>query len=400
VEIGFLDGEALLIEEMSLSERAKNLGLSGIRRMGEIAGELERRGVRVVKLHLGDPDFPTPRHICEGIEEALREGKTHYTSFTGIPELREAIAERENDLYGSNIHGDNIVVTMGAIHAVSNSIYATCDPGKKILIQDPGWAAYEGIANFHGVYAEYYSTEGDIVETIRKKVERDEDIQAVIVNSPSNPDGLIFDRKTLQEIIDIVLSRPRLSLITDECYERIIFQPFTSLLQISRDLEQAIKISSFSKTYAMTGHRVGYLIARPEVMERMAVIAYSTVACPNSYSQYGALAALKGAQDCTEEMVREYKRRVDLGVNMLNEVEGIECRKPMGTFYLFPRFEGVKDSRRFAEELLMETHVCVSPGITFGPSGKDKVRISCTAPIEEIEEAIRRITDYFRRMRH
>lgn len=385
---------------MSLSGRIKNLGLSGIKRMGEIARELERKGVKVVKLHIGDPDFPTPRHICEGIEEALREGKTHYTPFTGIPELREAIAERENRLYGSHIKGGNIVVTMGAIHAVSNSIYATCDPGKKILIQDPGWAAYERIANFHGVEAEYYSTEGDIAETIRKKVERDRDIQAILVNTPSNPDGLIFDGKILREIVDIVLSRPRLSLITDECYEKIIFQPFTSLLQVHRDLEQAIKISSFSKTYAMTGHRIGYLIARPEVIERMTIVAYSTVACPNSYAQYGALAALKGPQDCVEEMAREYERRIDLAVKMLNEVEEIECQKPMGTFYLFPRIEGIKDSGKFAETLLREAHVSVSPGIAFGPSGRDRIRISCTVSMEDIEEGIRRITEYVKGMYH
>ena len=266
------------MEEMRLSERIMKLDLPGIRKMGELARELEKRGIRVIKLHLGDPDFPTPRHICEGIERALREGKTHYTPFTGLPELRQAIAERENELYGSDINGENVVVTMGGIHAISNSIYATCDLGKKVLIQDPGWAAYEGIANFHGVEAEYYPTQGDIAETIRRKVEKDRDIQAIIVNSPSNPDGLIFDRGTLKEIVDIVLSHPRLSLITDECYERIIFQPFTSLLQIHKDLEQAIKVSSFSKTYAMTGHRIGYLIAKPEVIERMAIVAYSTVA--------------------------------------------------------------------------------------------------------------------------
>lgn len=376
-----------------LSTRISELPTSSIRLIFEKA----RRMKDLVKLELGEPDFDTPNHIKEAAKKALDEGFTHYTPFAGIEELREAIAEKVK--VENNIEADpekEIVVTPGACSALYCGIHSILNPGEKVLISNPGWPHYEPYVKIAGGIPEYYPLleEKDFrvdLDDLRKRV--DEKTKAIVINSPNNPTGSVLRRKDLEGIAQIAIEND-LIVLSDEVYEKIIYDDaeHISIASLPDMHERTITVNAFSKTYAMTGWRLGYAIAPSEIIAQMSKLVLYTGTCANSMGQKAAVAALKGPQDCVKNMVAEYKSRRDFLVRRLNEIEGFSCQMPKGTFYTFPNIKSLgMSSFACALYLLEHAKVSVVPGSGFGEHGEGYLRISYAASLEDLKKAMDRI---------
>ena len=382
--------------ERFISERAFRTPLSGIKKFSEKALALGD----VIRLELGEPDFDTPTYIKEAAKEAMEKGYTHYTAIAGIPELREAIAEKLREENGIEADPENeILVTCGGYHAVFAVFNILLNPGDEVILTDPSWSAYYSVAKFVGakvVYCPLYEDRGfkpDIGELENKISDR---TKLVVLNTPQNPTGAVLDRKILEEIADIIQKKDVI-LLSDEVYEKIIFdgEKHFSIASIPDVRDRVITVFSFSKTYAMTGWRVGYVVANPIFTAHMRkMISISTV-CASSIAQYAALTALKGPQDAVVEMVKEYEHRRNLIVSELNKIDGVKCFKPRGAFYVFPDFSEIsKDSMSLAMHILEKARVVTVPGVIFGPEiGEGHLRLSFATSRENLEKAVRRIRE-------
>ena len=348
----------------------------------------------VIRLELGEPDFDTPKHIKEAAIQAINEGFTHYTSTEGILELREAVArklKREN-----RIEADpetEILVTDGGFGAVFAAIQSLVNPGYEVLVPDPAWPRYfQNVLLAGGVPKRMFLTDEDFlpdVDEIRKQV--NESTKLVIVNTPNNPTGAVVPKKTLEEIGDLAVEHD-LILLLDEVYERIVYEAKHFSLAAHSDLKNhIITVFSFSKTYAMTGWRIGYAVSHPNIIKAMGSVSMYANACRNSFVQKAAVAALDGSQDCVETMVREYRRRRDLIIDRLKEMDAFSVTKPLGAFYVYPRILLNIDSPDFVNQLIEKAKVSVMPGTTFSVKGEKYVRISYANSIENISEAMDRV---------
>jgi len=343
----------------------------------------ELMGENSINLGLGEPDFDTPLHIREAAKKALDDGFTHYTVNKGIIELREAISTKlkeDNKIY---THPESILVTVGASEALYMCMQALINEGDQVLVPDPGFVSYSAMVSLSGGIPlsvmlkeenEFRMTPEDVQDSITDKT------KAIILNSPSNPTGGVMtkgDVKGLAEIAD----DQGITIISDEVYEKIIYNE--KHYSPARFSENVVTINAFSKTYAMTGFRIGYLAASPDISEELLKIHQYNTACASSISQKAALAALEGPQDAVDEMVGELKRRRDLIVRRLSEM-GLFCVEPRGAFYVFPR---TKDSHKFVDEALKRDVILV-PGSSCGIYCQNHVRMSYAASYEEIEEAM------------
>ncbi len=352
----------------------------------------------VLRLDVGEPDFGTPSHIVEAAAEAARSGWTHYTSTWGIPELRRKISEkleRDNRFYADP--KSELVVVDGGSAGILFVILSLVDPGGNVLIPDPGWLMYEPYVKFAGGKPIRYpllEEEGfkiDIDSIKRSSV----GAKLIIVNSPSNPTGAVHSRKELEEIADIAVESGAL-ILSDEAYEKFVFADsrHVSPASLNGMKERVVSVYSFSKTYAMTGWRIGYVSARSTIAKAVSLMNLYFNACPSSVSQAAALAALDGPQDFVEETKVEYERRRDAVIGLLKGSGGVRFVEPKGTFYIFAGLDGVDDAVDFAMKLLEDKGVSVMPGDVFGPSARDHVRISLTLPIPRLSEAIRRLSEF------
>ena len=365
---------------MESSKRVSSINLSEIRRMFEIADE------DAISLGLGEPDFKTPQNIIDAASKAMNEGFTHYTSNMGILELREAIAnklERENGISSS---ADSIIVTVGASEAVYTCMQALVNPGDEVLIPDPGFLSYsacvklaEGIPVGIKIKEEndLRMTCDDVLESITPKT------KAIILNSPSNPIGSVMKKKDIKGIAEIADDND-IFIISDEVYEKIIYD--TKHYSAGQFSENAITINAFSKTYAMTGFRVGYLSANGNISEELLKVHQYIAACASSMSQKAALEALEGPQNSIKTMVSEFKKRRDLVIKRLSKM-GIECPVPEGAFYVFPR---VDNPEKFVSDGLKKGVVMVN-GKAFGEHGSNHVRLSYATAYDKLEEAMDRL---------
>ena len=365
---------------MGPSKRVQSINLSEIRKMFEMAGE------NSINLGLGEPDFNTPKHIIEAASNAMKEGFTHYTSNMGILELREAIAHKFKVDNGIHTTPESILVTVGASEAIYMCMQALINPGDEVLIPDPGFLSYNACVSLAegipleiplNMENELRMTAEDVNERITKKT------KAIILNSPSNPTGSVMKKKDIKAISEIADDNS-IYLISDEIYEKIIYNHIHH--SPAKFCENAITINGFSKSYAMTGFRIGYVTANTEITEELLKIHQYTTACASSMIQKAALAALKGPQDNIVEMVSEFKKRRDLVVNRLNDM-GIECLQPHGAFYIFPK---IKNPEVFVKEGLKKGVVMVQ-GRAFGPHGKDHVRLSYATSYNKLEDAMDRL---------
>jgi len=377
--------------EGKFSERVQRLPPS---KFAEIRRLMMER-TDVIRLELGEPDFDTPKHIKEAAIKAIKEGFTHYTSSEGLLELREAVArklKREN-----RIEADpetEILITDGGFGAVFAAIQALINHGDEVLVPDPAWPRYfENVLLAGGIPKCIFMTEeaGFLpdMDALRKQV--NERTKLVILNTPSNPTGAVIPKKTLEEVGDLAVEHD-LILLLDEVYERIVYEEkHFSLASHSNLKNHLITVNSLSKTYAMTGWRVGYAVSHANIVKAMGKVSMYVNACRNSFAQKAAVSALDGSQDCVESMVREYRRRRDLIIDRLKEMDAFSVTKPKGAFYVYPRILLNIESPDFVKQLIEKAKVSVMPGTTFSAKGEKYVRISYANSIENISEAMNRV---------
>lgn len=381
-----------------ISDLAKHYPESGIRKMFQLAENYDD----VVDLTLGEPNFETPQHIKESAKKAIDEGYTHYAPNAGIPELRQAIADKYNKLYNTDYTCENIVITVGASEAILLTLLATLNPGDEVIVPEPYYATYSGqIMMSRGtiVPVPLYERNG-----FRLKVEDLEKVitpksRMLMLNFPSNPIGVFLEKEDV-EAISKVVKKHNLIVISDEVYDSLVYEEdkFFSMAQVKEVNEQVIIINSFSKTFAMTGWRIGYLIANREIASNMPKMQEGIVSCVPTFIQKAAVDALKGPEESVCNMLKDYHRRRDILVDGLNAVPGFKCIKSPATFYVFANIKAFgKTSEEFAIELLKETRVVCVPGSAFGDSGEGYIRFTFANSDENLKEAVRRISEYVTR---
>jgi aspartate aminotransferase len=363
---------------------------------------LKREGKKVIHFGQGDPDFNTPDHIKHAAIKALQENLTHYGDSRGILELREAIAEkllRENKIEVDP--ATEIIVTPGGKHAVFCSILALIEPGDGVMFFDPAWVSYEPMVHItEGVpiRVPLHKEKDDFVfsESLLDELS-DERTKLFILNSPHNPTGKVFSKKEIEIIASWALKK-NAYILTDEVYEKIIFDPHQhwSIAALPGMKERTVTVNAFSKSFAMTGWRLGYLAGPKKVVNRVNKVHQHCATCTCTFIQKAGIAALKGPQEFISEMAREYEKRSNVVVEGLNKIRGIDLVRPQGTFYIFPDISATGlSSLKFGERLLDEVGVAVTPGIGFGESYDDFVRIAYTNSMDEILEALKRMASFF-----
>jgi len=364
-----------------------------------LAKELERQGKDIVHMEVGEPDFDTPAHIKRATEEALARGMTKYTPSAGLPELREAIAEH---LVTKGISTDakNVIVTPGAKHAIFCALAATLDPGDEVIIPSPCWT-YEAMVRIVGgkpVFIESKQSDDFKVKVEQVQEALTDNTRMVLLNYPNNPTGAVMQQKDLQPVIDLAIDHD-IWILSDEIYDCLVYAgKHVSVMSLPNTAERTIYINGFSKAYAMTGWRLGYAVAPVELIAEINKVQQASTTCAAGFVQAAGVAALRGPQDCVREMRDEYRKRRDAIVKGLNSIDGFECTKPAGAFYVFPRIKkpGVS-SLDLCEFLLREAGVAAVPGSGFGPYGEGYARFSYATSIQNIQRALDRIGDAFAR---
>ena len=385
---------------MSLSQKLDMIPKSMIRRLFDLAS-----GVKdIISLGIGEPDFDTPENIKEYAKEALDKGYTHYGPNIGLPMLREAIAEklkRDNNIYADPER--NIMITVGANIGFLMSLSSFLKPGEEVLIPSPAFVSYAPATILAGgVPVEvptYEENEFKVnVDDLKKYVT--EKTRAVFINTPNNPTGTVLTRKDLEEIADFAVEHD-LIIIADEVYEYIVYDGFKhfSIASLNGIFDRVITINGFSKTFAMTGWRLGYIVAHEKFIDKMVKLQMYTVTCPVTFIQYAAAKALrdKRSWEAVEKMRREYDRRRLLVWKRLNEM-GLRVFKPRGTFYIFPSIKNTGlTSQEFTEKLIREAKVVVVPGNAFGKAGEGYIRISYATSYKNLAEAMDRIENFLKK---
>ncbi len=373
----------------TISEKVKSIQPSATLAISAKAKELAAKGKPVINMGVGEPDFKTPEHIIRAAEKAMREGKTFYTPAKGIPELIDAIVELYKKL---DISAENVIVTPGAKYAIFEAIMTVVDSGDEVILLDPSWVSYEPCIRVAGgkvvwvPHSEGFE-DAPIEEYVTNKT------KLIVINSPSNPLGTIYPEEFLKKVRDITVDKDIL-VLSDEIYDRIVFEgKFKSIAELDGMLERTIVVNGFSKTYAMTGWRLGYAIAREDIVKYMVRLQSHSVSHPTSFVQYAGVEAIKGDQKCVEEMVKEFKERRDLMVKRIKEI-GLEFAPPRGAFYMFVNVE--EDSMKFCEEFLKEKFVATTPGKAFGKSYNTWIRLSYATNKENIEEAMKRLSEFIK----
>ena len=382
--------------EKLLSTAAQNALPSGVRRMFELAKKYDDS----INLTLGEPGFITPKHIIDAGIKGLLEGKTKYTPNSGIKELRDAIAYKLYKENGIKCDPDkNIIVTAGATQALMLAIVTLVNPGDEVIIQGPNWPDYKGqidMVNAKTVYVKVdekndFKMTADLIEPLIT-----DKTKLIIINSPSNPTGGVLEWEDLLKIAELV-KKHKIFIISDEPYERLVYDGFTqkSLAAIPGIEDYVLTINSFSKTFAMTGFRVGYICANERITENLIKLQENIVASVPEPMQLAAVEAIYNGEKDVCEMLKHYDRN-HLIVEGLNKIKGFSCLYPKGAFYVFPNITGFgMKSRETAEYILEKTHVVTSPGDAFGPDGEGYIRICYASKYEDIKEALSRMEKAF-----
>ena len=377
---------------MKLSDRIGELPASGIRAMFTLAEKYDN----TINLCFGEPGFATPQHIIDAGCDAWNSGYTKYVANPGIMPLRQAIAEKMNRVNGFSVEAENVIVNFGANQSLFSAMQVVLNPGDEILVPNPCFSNYFGyIALAGGVAVTVPALESDAFHVKAANLERyiTPRTRAVIINTPCNPTGSVTPRADLEEIAELAI-RHDLIVIADEPYESILFgdNEHYSIATYPGMFERTITVNSFSKTYAMTGWRIGYAVAPASVIKAMTLVQGSTTSNVTAAVQMAALTALKGEQTCVDEMNAEYLRSRDLLVTGLNQINGISCITPEGAFYAFANIrETGLTAKEMAVKLLDEVQVVTTPGDAFGPDGAGYLRFSFAASPAAIEEALTRM---------
>jgi aspartate aminotransferase len=348
------------------------------------ARQLKAAGVRVFDFSLGEPDFPTPAHICKAADEAMAAGHTHYTPVNGIPELKAAICRWYKKFHNFDCTPDMVIVSNGAKHSIHNALSATLNPGDEVVIPAPYWVSYSDLVQMTGakpVIVPTTAASGFKMSPAQLKAALTPKTRLLMINSPSNPTGSVYSRAELTALADVILGTEA-SILSDEIYEQLTYgdaKP-TCIAGLKPELrDRTITISGASKSYAMTGWRMGWTVAPKPLIDAMGNVQSQQTSCPSSVSQYALLAALDGPQDCVAEMRAEFQARRDLVCERLTKIPGVAFAKPDGAFYLFfdvSSYFGktiggtpVADSLGFCKACLETAHVNLVPGSAFGAEG-------------------------------
>ncbi len=381
------------------SKRVVGVQPSATVAVSDKARAMAAQGLDVINLGGGEPDFDTPPHIVDAALEAIRQGHTHYVSSAGLRELRAAIADKLREENGLEFDPDaEIIVTPGAKLALFAAIMATVDEGDEVLILDPAWVSYVPCVQLAGgvaVHVPLSTEDGFRVTDAKLRQKLTPRAKLLILNSPSNPTGRVFTRQELETIAKVALENDLL-VLSDEIYEKILYDghEHISIGSLPDMLDRTIVINGFSKAYAMTGWRLGYVAVKGPLAKEMLKVQQHSATCASSFTQYAGIAALAGPQDAVSLMVEEYRRRRDLITEGLNSLPGISCHQPEGAFYAFPNVSATgMSSIEFADMLLSEVKVAVTPGVAFGDSGEGHVRISFANSTQLLEKAIERMRE-------
>ena len=368
------------------------------------ARALEAKGKEVVHLEIGEPDFDTPKNIREAAKNAIDKGFTHYGPSAGLPELRRTIAEYIGKSRNISVDPDEVVVTPGAKPIIFFSILTWLRPGDEVILPSPGFPIYESMVNFVGAKPVLLPLREEnnfsfTVDDFKKLVTPL--TKMVILNSPQNPTGGVIDKETLKGIADIIAGDDDILVLSDEVYSEIIYEgSHSSIAAIPEMKDQTIILDGFSKTFAMTGWRVGYGIMNKELAQHIARLQTNSTSCTASFTQMACIEALKGPKDDVQKMVAEFKKRRDVIVDGLNRIPGFTCKKPHGAFYVFPNIKGTnKSSKELAEYLLNEAGVAALSGTSFGAYGKGYLRFSYANSVENINKALAKIEEAVKKLK-
>lgn len=380
---------------VKLAARMSRLGTETAFEVLVKAKALEAQGREIIHLEIGEPDFDTPVNIKYAAIKALAEGWTHYTPSAGIPELRETIAEEISKTRGIEVNPNQVVVTPGGKPIMFFAILALCEPGDEVVYPNPGFPIYESMINFTG------ATPVPIPLLMEKEFRFDIDefrslvspkTKLIILNSPENPTGGVLTREDLEAIAEVAIENDAM-VLSDEIYSRMVYEgEFASIASVPGMQERTIILDGFSKTYAMTGWRLGYGVMPEWLAEQIARLMVNSNSCTAAFTQWAGVEALRGPQDESERMMAAFKERRDVIVDGLNKIPGFRCLRPKGAFYVFPNIEGTgMSSREMQDYLLNEAGVACLSGTAFGKYGEGFLRFSYANSIENLQKALERI---------
>lgn len=381
---------------MKLAKRMDELEPEGAFTVLAKALELERKGRSIIHFEIGQPDFPTPENISKRAIEAIKNGFTKYTPSLGITSLRKAIAEDVAKRTKVKTDFSEAAVTPGCKNSLFTALAAVVDKGDEVLYPDPGFPAYKSLIQFFGgipkaiplVESRGFSFD---MKKFRKSINKK--TKAVILNYPGNPTGTIIPKTDLEEIASLV-EKTGVWIITDEIYKGIFYldESYTSIYSLPKMKKRTIIVDGFSKTYAMTGWRIGSLVFPKELTQKIDLMLTNSVSCTAAFTQEAALEAMNGSQDSVKTMVTEYRKRRDFVVKKLNEIHGVSCLLPQGAFYVFPNITSFKkSSSKIADFILREAGVALLDGTAFGKYGEGYLRISYATSMGKLNEGIKRM---------
>lgn len=390
--------------EKLLARRMFDLGTETAFEVLAKAKALEAQGKEIIHLEIGEPDFDTPRNIIDAAVRALNSGYTHYTPAPGLMELRQAIADYATRQKGVPYSAEEVVVVPGGKPIMFFSILALVDPGDEVVYPNPGFPIYESVIRFVGAkpvpipLREENDFRLDVDELATLITPR---TKMLIINSPANPTGGVLTRQDVERIAELVRGK-NIVVLSDEIYDRIVYdgaQP-VSIASLPGMKDQTIILDGFSKTYAMTGWRLGYGLMHKELAARIAQLMVNSNSCTAAFVQIAGIEALTGPQGAVEAMVAEFRRRRDIIVEGLNAIPGISCLKPKGSFYVFPNIKSFgRPSHEVADFLLEESGVALLGGTAFGEYGEGYLRLSYANSVENIQEALNRLEDALKKLR-
>src|SRR6059036_246456 len=387
---------------MNIASRMARLGTESAFEVLARARQLERSGREIVHLEIGEPDFDTPVHIKDAAKQALDAGATHYGPSAGLPELREAIAKHVAETRGVPVSPEEVVVTPGAKPIMFFTIMALIGDGDEVIHPNPGFPIYESVINFVGgvpvpIPLREDSGLGFDLELFERRVSPK--TKLIVINSPENPTGGVLDRDQLERIASIAVAR-RILVLTDEIYREFLYEgEFASITGLPGMRDRTILLDGFSKSYAMTGWRLGYGVMPVPLAEHVARLMVNSNSCTASFVQLARIAALQGDQTPVARMVAEFKRRRDVIVDGLNTLPGVKCARPRGAFYVFPNITGSRrPSAEVADLLLNEAGVAVLSGAAFGQYGEGYLRLSYANSEANLRLALERMRPVLERL--
>jgi len=382
---------------MRLANSISKLGIENAFVVLAKAKALEAQGREIINLGIGQPDFKTPKHIVEAAKKALDDGHHGYTPANGLLELREGVSRHVKRLYGANIDASRVVIMPGGKPTMFFSILMFGEKGSEIIYPEPGFPIYESMINYSGAKAvpmylkeehNYSFKADDVLKLITERT------RLLIVNNPQNPTGGLIEKDQIDALVKGLSKFPEVTILSDEIYSRQIYdeKKMPSFLNYPELFDRLIVLDGWSKTYAMTGWRMGWSIWPEKIVDEVIKLCINDHSCPAAASQIAALAALEGSQDFLDEMMKEFSRRRKLIVGGLNGIQGIKCNNPGGAFYVFPNIIGTgMDGVSFSEKCLHDAGVAIIPGISFGKSAKNYVRFSFANSYQNIEKALEKI---------